>query len=131
MRQILAHKTKPSARYAHSKCSICSYVGICKPEFEAKQELTLIYGIDSRNAPHMEAQGIATISQLADADPEAISDVPYLKGARNKLKAVLQAKSYLTHETYRIGDIQLPTGTWVHFDIEGHFYQPDFRLSLA
>ena len=104
--------------YAHSKCSICSYVGICKPEFEAKQELTLIYGVDSRNAPYLEAQGITTIRQLADADPEAISDVPHLKGARNKLKAVLQAKSYLTHETYRIGDIQLPAGTWVHFDIE-------------
>jgi len=118
MRQILAHETKPAARYAHSKCSICSYVGICKPEFEAKQEITLIYGVDSRNAPHLEAQGITTIRQLADADPEAISDVPHLKGARNKLKAVLQAKSYLTHETYRIGDIQLPAGTWVHFDIE-------------
>lgn len=118
MRQILDQPTKPAARYAHSKCSICPYVGICKPEFEAKQELTLVYGITSQNAPHLEAQGITTIRQLADADPEAIADVSYLKGADKKLRAVLQAKSYFTHETHRIGDIQIPGGTWVHFDLE-------------
>ncbi len=120
MRQILAQPSKPTARYSHSKCSLCSYVGICKPEFEAKQELTLVYGIDSRNAPHLEAQGITTIRQLADSDPEAIDDVPYLKGTDKKLRAVLQAKSYFTHETHRIGDIKLPVGTWVHFDIEAN-----------
>ncbi len=120
MRFILAQPSKPPARYSHSKCSLCSYVTICKPEFEEKQELTLIYGIDSRNAPHLEAQGISTIRQLADANPEAIADMPYLKGTHNKLKAVLQAKSYFTQETHHIGDTQLPTGTWVHFDIEAN-----------
>ena len=77
-----------------------------------------MYGITSQNAPHLEAQGITTIRQLADADPEAIADVSYLKGADKKLRAVLQAKSYFTHETHRIGDIQIPGGTWVHFDLE-------------
>lgn len=118
MRGILSLKNPPEARYGESKCKVCPYVALCKPEFEAKDELTLLYGIDSRNAPHLEAQGITTITQLANSQPEDIEDVPYLKGIHKKYRAVLQAKSYKTGEMFKIQSPRLPEGTWVHFDIE-------------
>lgn len=118
MRTLLSSKEMPEVRYGESKCSVCPYLGKCKPEFIVKQELTLLYGVDSRSAPGLEAQGIRTIQVLADSDPKTIENVPYLKGYDNKLKATLQAKAYFTHQHYKIADPVLPSGTWVHFDIE-------------
>lgn len=120
MRGILSLQHPPEARYGESKCKVCPYVGLCKPAFEAKEDLTLLYGIDSRAAPHLEAQGITTITQLADSQPEDIDDVPYLKGIHKKYRAVLQAKSYKTGEMFKIQSPRLPEGTWVHFDIESN-----------
>jgi predicted RecB family nuclease len=68
----------------------------------------------------LEAQGITTITQLADSQPEDIDDVPYLKGIHKKYRAVLQAKSYKTGEMFKIQSPRLPEGTWVHFDIESN-----------
>jgi uncharacterized protein len=117
-RGILSLKNAPEARYGESKCKVCPYVGLCKPQFEAKEDLTLLYGIDSRSAPHLEAQGIDTITKLANSQPEDIEDVPYLKGVHKKYRAVLQAKAYKTGEMFKIQSPRLPEGTWVHFDIE-------------
>lgn len=66
----------------------------------------------------MEAAGIETISELANADPASIPDIPYLKDHKKKNRAVLQARSYLTGEIYQAGTVTLPDGQWVHFDIE-------------
>jgi uncharacterized protein len=57
---------------------------------------------------------------LANADPASIPDIPYLKGPEKKQRAVLQAKAWKTGEMYRLNDIVLPGGTWVHFDIEAN-----------
>lgn len=80
MRQILERETPPPARYSESKCKQCAYHGKCKPEFEAKRDITLIYGIDIRHAVGLEAQGLDTIEKLAAADPAAIEDRPFIKG---------------------------------------------------
>jgi len=118
MRDILSLKTPPEVRYGESKCKVCPYNGICKPQFEKKEELTLLYGIDSRNAPHLEAQGITTITKLASSQPDDINNAPHLSNKTRKYRAVLQAKSYLTGKLFKIKKFDLPEGTWVHFDIE-------------
>ena len=118
MREVLAQPTPPLVRYSESKCKACGYYDVCKPQFEAKGELTLLYGVDSRAAPGLEKQGIDTIRKLADADPAAIEDVPYLKGCEKKQRAVLQAKSYFDDSFHQLKPITLPGGTWIHFDIE-------------
>ena len=118
MRQLLAHTEPPAVRYSESKCKACPYLSICKPTFEQKGELTLLYGIESRSAPGLEQQGISTIQKLATTDPADITDVPYLKGFENKQHAVLQAKAYLSGDFYQLSPIDLPQGTWIHFDIE-------------
>lgn len=118
MREIIASDQPPAVRYSESKCTACPYSGICKPQFEAKEELTLLYGIESRAAPGLEAQGIDTISKMAETMPEDIDDVPYLKGIHKKYKAVLQAKAHLSDEMFMVKQPVLPEGTWIHFDIE-------------
>ena len=111
-------RQEPLVRYSHSKCRACPYYSHCKPTFEEKEELSLLYGIQGRAAIGLEAAGIETISELANADPASIPDIPYLKGFEKKNRAVLQAKSYLTGEIHQMASVKLPKGHWVHFDIE-------------
>jgi predicted RecB family nuclease len=118
MRELLASDIEPLVRYSHSKCRACPYYSHCKPTFEAKEELSLLYGIRGRAAIGLEGAGIETISELANADPASIPDIPYLKGHEKKNRAVLQAKSYLTGEIHQTATVILPEGHWVHFDIE-------------
>lgn len=120
IRSVLSETEPPLVRYSETKCKACSFYEVCKPDFVEREELTLIYGIDSRNAPGLERNGIMTISMLADADPASIPDIPYLKGPEKKQRAVLQAKAWKTGEMYKLNDIALPGGTWVHFDIEAN-----------
>ncbi|MFA4994147.1 MAG: TM0106 family RecB-like putative nuclease [Bdellovibrionales bacterium] len=118
MKTILASKQSPDVRFSESKCKACPYAEACKPIFEEKGELTLLYGIESRAAPGLEQQGFHTIRQLSEADPTAIVDVPYLKGLEKRQRAVLQAQAYLNGNFYQLRPLDLPQGTWVHFDIE-------------
>jgi predicted RecB family nuclease len=141
MRNVLDSDDPPVVRYTHSKCKICPYYLICKPDFERRGEITLVYGVDGRSAPHLGEVGITTMQQLSDADAEAIPDVPYLKGYEKKKKAVLQAQSWLTGEIFKLTDFELPSGTWIHFDVEDNpleifgqkhvylwgFLKPDYR----
>ena len=68
-------------------------------------------------AAGLEALVIDSISRLAATDPAGMADVPYLKGSK-KNRAVLQAKSWFDGKVYQTGDVVLPGGQWVHFDIE-------------
>lgn len=118
MRSLLASNAEPAVRYSHSKCSSCAYVEHCKPNFIANEDLSLLYGVDGRAAEGLERAGITSISALANANPANIPDVPYLKGDEKKHRAVLQAKSWLSGALYQLNPVELPEGTWVHFDIE-------------
>ena len=118
MRSLLACDKEPLVRYSHSKCKACPYYSHCKPGFESKEDLSLLYGIQGRAADGLEAAGVSTISQLAAADPATLPDIPYLNGFENKQRAVLQAQSYFSGEAHQIAPVSLPDGQWVHFDIE-------------
>ena len=120
MRTTLASATPPAVRYSESRCRACGYNGACKPQFEAKGELTLLYGVDSRSAPGLENQGIDTIAKLAATDPADITDVAFMKGFEKKQRAVLQAQAYLNGTMHQLKPITLPGGTWIHFDIEAN-----------
>lgn len=118
MRELLSSESEPVVRYSHSRCRACPYYTYCKPGFEVKEELSLLYGIQARAASGLENEGISTITQLAGSDPDRIPDIPYLKGYEKKHRAVLQAKSYLSGEVFQISPVSLPEGRWVHFDVE-------------
>lgn len=124
MRELLSSDAEPLVRYSHSKCRTCPYYSHCKPAFEAKDELSLLYGIQGRAATELEREGIDSITTLASTNPSSIPDIPYLKGIVKKQRAVLQAKSYLTGEIHQLNDVVLPEGHWVHFDIEDNPLTP-------
>ena len=120
MRNLLASRQQPQARYSHSKCNACAYREHCTPEFEACEELSLLYGINIHVAEGLEQVGIQTISQLAASDPADIPDLPHLKNEGKKRRAVLQAKAWLSGEVFQIAPLAMPAGHWVHFDIEAN-----------
>lgn len=118
MRELMASDTEPLVRYSHSKCRACPYYVHCKPAFEAKEELSLLYGVQGRAVDGLAKHGIQTISDLTASTPENLPDVPYLKGYEKKQRAILQAQSYFSGEVHQIAPVNLPNGQWVHFDIE-------------
>lgn len=122
--QVLSEAGPPVVLYGNSKCLACPYYPICEPAFQAAEELSLLYGLDSRSVPGLQAHGITTISDLAVADPDSIPDIPYLKGGQ-KQRAVMQARAWKTGEIAKLNDILLPEGAWVHFDIEANPQTPD------
>ena len=124
MQALLAMDVQPTVRYSHSKCRICPYFEQCTPEFEAKEDISLIYGIHGNSANHLATAGLSTITQLANSSVEAMPDVPHLKGHKKKHHAILQAKAYQTGEIYQLNDITLPEGMWIHFDIEDNPLTP-------
>ncbi|MDP1559082.1 MAG: TM0106 family RecB-like putative nuclease [Nitrosomonas sp.] len=124
MKHLLALKQQPIVHYSHSKCRVCPYFDQCQPEFEANQDLSLLYGIHGRAASSLAAVGITTITQFANSRVEAIPDVPHLKGDKRKHRAILQAKSMLSGKVFKLNEIVLPEGTWVHFDIEDNPLTP-------
>jgi len=118
MHALLTNQQEPIVRYSHSKCSACPYYEHCKPLFVAKNDLSLLYGIQARAAEGLEAIGIQTITDLSLSSADELPDIPYLKGFKKKQRAIFQAKSWESGEMFSIGTVSLPKGTWVHFDIE-------------
>ncbi len=115
---------QPVVRYSHSKCRICPYNTHCSPEFEAKEDTSLLYGIHGSTADHLVDIGISTITQLAMSEAESIPDIPHLKGNKRKYRAILQAQLFLTGKIFQLDKVVLPEGTWIHFDIEDNPLTP-------
>jgi len=124
MRALLDLPQQPDVRYSHSKCRICPYDVHCRPDFEAKEDISLLYGIHGKAAEHLAEAGISTISQLAMSTVESMPDVPYLKGNKRKRRAILQASSFLSGKVFQLDKAALPEGTWIHFDIEDNPLTP-------
>ena len=118
MRELLSLEEEPAVRYSHSKCTKCPYYAHCEPPFDAREELSLLYGIQGRSAEGLEHAGVSSISELANCDPTTLPDVPFLKGAEKKQRAILQAQSHLSGDIFHLKPSDLPKGHWVHFDIE-------------
>lgn len=120
LRAIVDGAEPPRTIYGETKCKHCEFEELCVPKFLAEDELTLVYGIDGRNAPGLAAQGITTVRRLAAAEPEQLADGPHFTGLERKRRAVLQARSFLTGEVFQLAPVKLPAGPLVHFDVESN-----------
>ena len=118
MHQLREQSKQPEVRYSHSRCRICPYFAHCRSQFDAKADISLLYGVHGRTAARLALAGIRTIPQLASLNAENIPDVPHLASLKKKQRAILQARSILNDETFQLKTITLPDGNWVHFDIE-------------
>ena len=119
VRAVLGKKDKPKVRYSHTKCKACPYNDACYPEFVEAEELTLLYGVERRSAEGLAAHAITRITEIAQTDPDMLPDVPYLKGMK-KTRAVHQARIWKGGDLVKLAPIELPEGTFVHFDIEAN-----------
>ncbi len=124
MRNLLASDSEPAVHYSHSKCRACPYFQHCNPKFESAEDLSLLYGVQGRAAVGLNNIGISTITALSKTDPADIKDIPFLKDPVKVERAAYQAKSYLTNEIFKLKEISLPEGNWVHFDVEDNPLTP-------
>ena len=124
-RSLLNDAERPEVFFSASKCNVCPFKAICVPEFEERDDLSLLYDLRSVSIPRLNGVGIETISDLAATDPTDIPEnIPWLKGDR-KERVVLQAQAVKQGTMFKRGEIALPEGTYVHFDIETNPLAPD------
>jgi uncharacterized protein len=108
----------PAANFVATKCRECPYSATCVPQFEAEENLGLDYFVDNRALPALSKRGIRRLSDLATARVSDLDNVPYLKAPEKQERAIVQARSYLEKRVIRVGEIELPPGNAIHFDIE-------------
>ncbi len=120
MQNLLASTQPPEASFGFTKCSACPYQQTCVPEFEYRQELSLLYDIREPTAVALKGQGIESIPDLANTEASSLADVPYLKGNSKKQTAIWRAQSYLSGNVRQVAPVDLPEGVWLHFDIESN-----------
>ena len=118
MRELMAMAERPAANFVATKCRECPYSATCIPRFEADENLGLDYFVDNRALPALNKRGIHRLSDLGNAHVSDLDNVPYLKAPEKQERAILQAQSYLEKRIIRVGDIELPPGNAIHFDIE-------------
>ena len=91
----------------------------CLKEAEARNDIALIYNLDSRAVEGLRANGINTVKDLAEADIDSLPKISYAKPETLKFKQ-LQAQSLLTKEVLRRSEVSIPDAPIkLYFDIEG------------
>lgn len=118
MRSVADTDKRPAANYTASKCEACPYRSICVPEFKQQENLGLNYFVQNRAIPELVNRGITTLSDLGKASTNDLKDVPYLKRPERQNRAILQARSLLNRQIYRLGPTRQAPGTSIHFDVE-------------
>ncbi len=89
-------------------------------EAEAKQDIALIYKLDSRGLKALRKEGVRTLQDMITVDLEDLPKIPYAS-LETLQRAQLQAKSLLEKQIISIGKLdKLPeTSLKLYFDIEG------------
>jgi predicted RecB family nuclease len=109
---------KPSLKLT-SSCKESPWFAKCVSEAEEKDDIALIYRLDSRAHPGLRGEGINTVHDLAKADIGALPKIPYASPEKLE-KYKLQAQSLIDKEIKRIGELEIPEAPLkIYFDIEG------------
>lgn len=91
----------------------------CLKEAEARNDIALVYNLDSRAIEGLRANGINTVKDLAEADIASLPKISYAKPETLELKK-LQAQSLLSKEVLRTSEVSIPDAALkLYFDIEG------------
>lgn len=118
MQALERTREEPQTHYSYTKCAGCPFNDLCLPVFKRDGELTLNPAVEARAADGLRQQGVATLAELAACTAEELADVPYLKGAAKKERAILQARSLQTGQVFQLHEPALPPGDYIHFDVE-------------
>lgn len=103
-----------------SKSKDSPWFKIALAEAEAKQDIALIYRLDSRSLGALRKEGITTLQDMVGADLSALPKIPYAS-PETLQKAQLQAKSLIDKQIISIGRLDtIPEAPLkLYFDIEG------------
>lgn len=102
-----------------SSCKESPWFAKCVSEAEEKDDIALVYRLDSRSHPALRESGIHTIHDLAKADIGSLPKIPYASPEKLE-KYKLQAQSLIDKEINRFGESDVPDAPLkIYFDIEG------------
>ncbi|MBS0606933.1 MAG: TM0106 family RecB-like putative nuclease [Verrucomicrobia bacterium] len=103
-----------------SKSKNSPWFKVALEEAKEKQDIALIYRLDSRSLGALRKEGIRTLQEMVAANLSALPKIPYASPETLR-KAQLQAKSLLEKQIIQIGEMDgLPeTSLKLYFDIEG------------
>ncbi len=120
MKEIIAvlEGNKPLLKLV-SSCKDSPWYKKCVSEAEAKNDIALLYHLDSRAYPTLRAYGINTVAEAANMDIATLPKIPY--ASRETLERVkLQAESLLENKLKWIAKPVLSNAKLkIFFDIEG------------
>ncbi len=109
---------KPPLKLA-SSCKESPWFKKCVSEAEEKDDIALIYKLDSRSHPELRNLGIKTVHDLAKAAVAELPKIPYASPEKLE-KYKLQAQSLVDKEIKRFGQAEIPEAPLkIYFDIEG------------
>jgi uncharacterized protein len=135
--QLVRLRTSPLETYepcGWSKCQSCPFKSTCWAAAEAKQDVSLVYGVSQEMAISLQDADIATITVLANMDRGALSQVAYRWG--DKVRTVSKAAESIQRSAQALRDgreiaIQPPvipqSANYVSFDLEG--LPPGYELN--
>ena len=103
-----------------SKSKDSPWFKVALAEAEEKQDIALIYRLDSRSLATLRKDGICTLKDMVAADLSSLPKIPYASPETLR-KAQLQARSLIDKQVIPIGQLDsLPdTPLKLYFDIEG------------
>ncbi len=91
----------------------------CLKEVETRNDIALIYKLDSRAIEGLRANGINTVKDLAEVDIDSLPKISYAKPETLKFKQ-LQAQCLLSKKVLRRSEVSIPDASVkLYFDIEG------------
>jgi len=88
-------------------CGMCPWEEHCLEILQAKQDLSLLNGLSRGRKGALNGAGYATLSDIAQADPESLSEVRGV-GERTAQRMVLQAEVLLQNEPRILATPELP-----------------------
>ena len=103
-----------------SKSKDSPWFKVALEEAEGKQDIALIYRLDSRSLGALRKEGIRTLQDMISANLAVLPKIPYAS-TETLQKAQLQAKSLINKQVIPIGQLDaLPESPLkLYFDIEG------------
>lgn len=116
---LIVHGNQPSFTLTSSCQSYNPWAGECLKEVEERNDIALIYRLDSRAIEGLRENGINTVKDLAEVDISSLPKISYAKPDTLKFKQ-LQAQSLLSKKDIRKSEVSIPDATVkLYFDIEG------------
>jgi predicted RecB family nuclease len=126
IRSLLLLPEEPWEPIGWSKCGTCPFQERCWDRAARDHDVSMIYGVDQATSRSLREKGISTYDQLlARMDGSSLAGMTRPRAGRQQrvggaaARILAQARALAAGKMIRLGDLRLPEGPMVMFDLEG------------